>query len=86
MLSVRLDWAARRAARHVAVPSLLLLAGQDRIIDNARTRRFVERFAAPCRVIEYPGAHHTLEFEPDPEVHLADLLVWLKGLPDRRVP
>jgi alpha-beta hydrolase superfamily lysophospholipase len=84
--SVRLDWTVRRAARKVFVPTLLLLAGRDRIIDNARTRRFVNRFAAPARIIEYPEACHTLEFEPEPQVYLSDLLNWLHTLPRRRSP
>jgi alpha-beta hydrolase superfamily lysophospholipase len=76
--SVFLDRAARRAAPHVRVPTLLLLAGQDRIIDNARTRGWFERLASADReVIEYPQAHHTLEFEPDPTGYFADLAGWL---------
>jgi alpha-beta hydrolase superfamily lysophospholipase len=75
--SVRLDAYLRWCPWHVRVPVLLQLAGADRIIDNARTRAFVTSFAGPVEVIEYPDAHHTLEFEPDPERHLADLLAWL---------
>jgi alpha-beta hydrolase superfamily lysophospholipase len=76
--SRRLDVYVRFAARHVTVPVLLLLAEQDRVIDNAATRRFVERF--PTRdqtVIEYPGAHHTLDFEPGGPPYVGDLLGWL---------
>jgi alpha-beta hydrolase superfamily lysophospholipase len=77
--SVRLDGYLNFVPRYVRVPTLLLLAGQDRIIHNAPTRRFVERFATTDReVIEYPGAHHTLEFEPDPERFLGDLQSWLE--------
>src|SRR5207245_1552815 len=43
--SVRLDGYLRPVPVHVRVPVLLLLAERDRIIDNARTRRFVESFA-----------------------------------------
>jgi alpha-beta hydrolase superfamily lysophospholipase len=76
--SVRLDGYLRFVPRYVRVPVLLLLAGKDRIINNGRTRRYVARFAAPDEeVIEYPGAHHTLEFEPDPDVFVRDLLRWL---------
>jgi alpha-beta hydrolase superfamily lysophospholipase len=79
--SVRLDGYLRFVPRHVRVPVLLLLAEHDRIIDNARTRRFVERFAAEEKlVIEYAGAHHTLEFEPEPDVFLRDLIRWLERL------
>jgi pimeloyl-ACP methyl ester carboxylesterase len=76
--SVRLDGYLRGAPRHVRVPTLLMLAEHDRIIRNVPTRRYVERFATADRqIIEYPGAHHTLEFEPDPDQFLADLERWL---------
>jgi alpha-beta hydrolase superfamily lysophospholipase len=77
--SARLDLYLRRVPPHVTVPLLLLLAGQDRIIDNARTRRFVESFATADRtIVEYPEAHHTLEFEPRPHRYLDDLIGWLE--------
>jgi alpha-beta hydrolase superfamily lysophospholipase len=76
--SARLDAYLRFVPRHVTVPVLLLLAGQDRIVENGRTRRFVESFAARDKtVIEYPEAHHTLEFEPQPHRYLDDLIGWL---------
>src|SRR5262249_40632961 len=76
--SVRLDGYLHWVPRHVHVPVLMLLAGQDRIIHNDRTRKFLDRFASTDKqVIEYPDAHHTLEFEPDPEVYLRDLEQWL---------
>jgi alpha-beta hydrolase superfamily lysophospholipase len=77
--SVRLDGYLRLVPAHVTVPVLLLLAGRDRIIDNARTRRFVESFATVDKTtIEYPEAHHTLEFEPRPHRYLDDLIGWLR--------
>jgi alpha-beta hydrolase superfamily lysophospholipase len=78
--SGRMDVYLWFAARHVTTPTLLLLAEKDRIIDNARTRRFVERFQCADRtVIEYPGAHHTLEFEPGGPPFIQDLLRWLES-------
>lgn len=77
--SARMDVYLRFAARHVTMPVLLLLAGMDRIIDNAATRRFCERFPTQDRtVIEHTDAHHTLEFEPDGPPFLADLSTWLE--------
>lgn len=77
--SVRLDAYLRFVPRHVQAPILLLLAECDRIIDNEATRRFVSRFATREKVmIEYSGAHHTLEFEPEPELFLQDPLRWLE--------
>jgi alpha-beta hydrolase superfamily lysophospholipase len=76
--SRRLDGLARAAARVVSRPTFLALAEKDRIIDNAATRVVVE--AMPCsrrRVIVYPGAGHTLEFEPDPAAYFRDLAAWI---------
>lgn len=76
--SVRLDAYLRLVPPHVTMPVLLMLAGKDRIIDNERTRRYVESFAsADKRIIDYPEAHHTLEFEPDPGKFIGDLRAWL---------
>ena len=76
--SRRMDVYLRFAARHVTMPVLLLLAGKDRIIDNAATRRFIERFPATHKtVIENSGTHHTLEFEPGGPAFPSDLLEWL---------
>lgn len=76
--SVRLDRTIRSAADQVRVPVLLMLAEHDRIIDNERTRKFVERFASVDKqIIEYLGAHHTLEFEANPDIFIGDLVRWL---------
>jgi alpha-beta hydrolase superfamily lysophospholipase len=76
--SVWLDSYLRSVPRFVTVPVLLLLAERDRIIDNAKTRRYVEGFATADRqTIEYPGASHTLEFEPDPDRFITDVQDWL---------
>jgi alpha-beta hydrolase superfamily lysophospholipase len=75
--SARLDGYLRWFPPRLTVPVLLMLAGRDRIIDNARTRAFVDRLApGGVEVIEYPDAHHTLEFEPGMPF-VADLLAWL---------
>jgi alpha-beta hydrolase superfamily lysophospholipase len=80
--SVRLDAYLRVLPNRITVPVLLMLAGQDRIIDNPATRRFIDRVAAGEReIIEYPEAHHTLEFEPDPEKFISDLICWLETHP-----
>jgi alpha-beta hydrolase superfamily lysophospholipase len=76
--SVRLDWYLRFAVPHITMPVLTLLAEKDRIIDNSRTRALLGRLPTQDQqIIEYPGAHHTLEFEPDPEPFIGDILSWL---------
>ncbi len=85
LASWRLDRCARAAARRRRdCPLRVFLAGQDRIIDSERTKAFVRRLRWAAREItEYQHAHHTLEFEPDPEPYLADLVDWLITNADR---
>jgi hypothetical protein len=48
-------------------------------MDNRRTLQSFERIGAADRaVIEYPSAHHTLEFEPDPGRYARDMAEWLR--------
>lgn len=76
--SFRLDLYLAWTPRHVRMPVLLLLAGKDRIIDNDRTQRFVQRFAAGDKtVIELAEACHTLEFEPNPAPFVEQIKNWL---------
>jgi alpha-beta hydrolase superfamily lysophospholipase len=64
--------------KRVRQPILLMLAGRDRIVDNAKTLVTVQSLASKDRtVIDYPEAHHTLEFEPDPSRYARDLLDWI---------
>jgi alpha-beta hydrolase superfamily lysophospholipase len=64
--------------RALQPPALLMLAGRDDIINNTATRAWFERVAAgPRKIIEYPEARHTLEFEPDPDRIINDLIGWL---------
>ncbi len=78
--SRRLDGLARDAAGRGRLPTLLCLAGRDRIIDNEATRRLVYTMAARKRVRVYEEAHHTLEFEPNPTGYFADLVAWIREM------
>lgn len=73
-----IDRLVRRAPAKVRQPAVLMLAGQDRIVDNAETLAYFQKLASTDReVIEYAGGHHTLEFEPDPSRYALDLVDWL---------
>ncbi len=51
----------------LALPVSLILAAEDRIIDNTKTHALLDRLAEKeLAAIELPGAH-TLEFQADPE-------------------
>lgn len=78
--SARLDGYVRLCPKKVQVPVLLMLAEKDRIIDNHRTCIYVHKFASEDKTIrEYAGAHHTLEFESEPERFVHDLIEWLEA-------
>lgn len=73
-----IDRGVAKVRGKVRQPALLMLAGYDRIVDNARTLSYFEGIGSPRpRVIEYPEGHHTLEFDPDPSRYALDLADWL---------
>jgi acylglycerol lipase len=75
-----IDQLVRRAPARVQQPALLMIAGQDQIVDNARTLEYFGTLGSAEReVIEYPEAHHTLEFEPDPTRYARDLIGWINS-------
>ncbi len=78
----RQDWQltqhTRGSAPYLHLPSLLVLAGRDRIVDNARTKRYFTRMATSDKTLfEYSNSAHTLEFESDVEPYINDLASWL---------
>jgi acylglycerol lipase len=76
--SAIIDRIVRRMPPKIRQPALLMLAGQDRIVDNARTEAYFEQLASTRReTIYYPEGHHTLEFDPDPSRYALDLIAWL---------
>lgn len=69
---------ARACGPAIRCPTLLMLAGRDRIIDNTAMRGFFESIAArEKRLVEFPDAAHTLEFDECFEAFIAGLLNWL---------
>jgi alpha-beta hydrolase superfamily lysophospholipase len=77
--SLHLDRYLQYVPRRLHLPALLMLAENDRIIDNGPTCRYFQRLAAADkRIIEYAGAQHTLEFEPRPDLFIGDLIDWFR--------
>lgn len=73
-----LDRLAEALAEEVSCPVFVQLAGQDQIIDNRATEVYFQRIVSDRkRLIHYPDARHTLEFEPNREQIVADYTDWL---------
>jgi alpha-beta hydrolase superfamily lysophospholipase len=74
-----LDHIIQTNSHHITHPALVMLAGNDQIIDNDATRQCVAAFQSPhVTTITYPNACHTLEFEPDRQRFADDLVKWLQ--------
>ena len=66
-VSRRIDWSLKFAkADSISVPTTLILASDDKIIDNDETERIVRKLAGDnLKVVRLQGSH-TLEFEANP--------------------
>ncbi len=78
LASRRMDKVARRLPGAKPVPLLMMLAKDERIIDNVETTEFIRKMNWPDRkIITYENSRHTLEFDPDKDHYLQDLVGWL---------
>ncbi len=77
LASRRMDKVARKLPKAAPVPLHLMLAADEHIIDNAATRDFIRQLHWPTRrITTYDNSRHTLEFDPDREHYLDDLVAW----------
>ena len=73
-----LDRLVARHAPQIQIPTLLMLAQRDMIIDNAKVRQRVNTFgSSETTTYVYKGAYHTLEFDSNREAVVSDLVSWL---------
>jgi alpha-beta hydrolase superfamily lysophospholipase len=69
---------ARRGARFLRLPVLMLLPGEDLMIDTEYSRLWFERIEMEeKRVIEYPGHYHALLLDTGRERVFADAADWM---------
>jgi alpha-beta hydrolase superfamily lysophospholipase len=78
--TARLDRQRGRASARLSLPLLILQGEDDKMMDVAKTRRWFSRLGVEDKTYRaYPGAGHTLDFEPDRSRYLADMLGWLSA-------
>jgi acylglycerol lipase len=81
--TARLDRLRARASAGLRLPLLVLQGEADAMMDVPATRAWFAALGVEDRTyLAYPGAGHTLDFEPDRTRYLADMLAWLSD----RVP
>lgn len=75
---------AQHDAARLSIPVLLLVAGQDKLVDARGSREFHARLdATHSHLIEYPSLYHELFNETDAARVFADLDHWLANLQER---
>lgn len=78
LASRRMDKIVARLKSAPPAPIHLFLAGEERIIDNEKTRQFLAELPWTDRqVTTYPHSRHTLEFGDDREAFLGELTRWI---------
>jgi acylglycerol lipase len=78
--TARLDRQRRHASASLQLALLVLQGEDDKMMDVPGTRRWFSRLDVEDKTYRaYPGAGHTLDFEPDRTRYLADLLGWLSA-------
>ena len=76
--TLRLDRRRRRDSARLRLPVLLLQGEDDQMMDVPATRRWFAGLGGEDTTYRaYPGAGHTLDFEPDRSRYLDDILAWL---------
>jgi alpha-beta hydrolase superfamily lysophospholipase len=78
--TARLDRRRGGASAQLRLPILVLQGDADAMMDVPRTRAWFAGLGAEDKTyVAYPGAGHTLDFEPDRSRYLADMLGWLSS-------
>jgi lysophospholipase len=74
---LRTQAALRAMASQLQVPTLLLVAGQDRIVSTEAALAFAQAAASAVEVRRYQELYHELFLEPEREQVLSDVANWL---------
>ncbi len=69
----------RARARTLTVPTLMLLAGEDRIVANEANLSFARDAGGVVEVHDCPTLFHELFLEPEAAAVLADISAWLRA-------
>jgi alpha-beta hydrolase superfamily lysophospholipase len=84
MATLRAQAHIRAHAGDLRVPTLLLLAGQDRIVANEASQAFARAAGSTVEVRTYASLYHEVFLEPEASIVVADVAAWLLGGRDAR--
>jgi alpha-beta hydrolase superfamily lysophospholipase len=69
----------RASVAPLPIPTLILVAGQDRIVSSAATMAFAQAAGPAVAVRRYEAAYHDLFIEPEQDQIVADVVAWLRA-------
>jgi alpha-beta hydrolase superfamily lysophospholipase len=68
-----------QAAANLQVPTLMAVAGDDRLVDSAAALEFAHAAGARVELKVYQGLFHEMYLEPERERVVSDIVSWLQG-------
>jgi alpha-beta hydrolase superfamily lysophospholipase len=69
----------RAGVAPLRIPTLILVAGQDRIVSSDATLAFAQAAGPAVAVRRYEDAYHDLFIEPEQDQVVGDILAWLRA-------
>ena len=79
MATLRAQARIRLRAKELGVPTLMLLAGNDRIVANEANLAFAREAGTIVEVRTYPEVFHEMFLDPEADAVVADISTWLVG-------
>jgi alpha-beta hydrolase superfamily lysophospholipase len=79
LAALRTQARIRLQPKELHVPTLMLLAGGDRIVANETALAFAREAGSVVEIRDYPELFHEMYLEPEAAVVLADIAAWLLG-------
>jgi alpha-beta hydrolase superfamily lysophospholipase len=83
MQTYMLGWRAKRAAKHISIPTLVLQAGSDQIADNEKSKSWYAQLKTAHKTMRiFPDAIHSLDFDQTWFRDYAHLMAeWILAIP-----
>lgn len=79
-LVLAMEAAYQEADRYPDIPTLVMQAGDDKIVDADAVRRWRARLSGSCiEYVEWDGLYHEIFNEPEKEAVVARMISWLAG-------
>ena len=78
--TAKMDMRFNRIAGKIHIPLLLLLAGNDQVVNNSNVKKWFEREGSKDKTLKlYQGSCHSIEFEDEAEELVEDVSRWIDG-------